>query len=151
LASGRTSQVTQPTSIIKVADWSLQLKRNSLKGAIWNSPNISRSSAYFKFCSTHYFLHNLATDLLLIMLDGLFILSRFSRISVRTSQRIGLSCCVQINVLSSFSTLLRFHTAFVKGMLFGACHGRMPQPVLTCTSVVVQLVTSVGREFDGDI
>jgi len=47
--------------------------------------------------------------------------------------------------------LSRFHTAFVKGMPFGACHGRMPQPVLTCASVVVQLVTSVDREFDGDI
>ena len=47
--------------------------------------------------------------------------------------------------------LSRFHTAFVKGMPFGACHGRMPQPVLTCASVVVQLLTSVEGEFDGGI
>ena len=47
--------------------------------------------------------------------------------------------------------LSRFHTAFAKGMPFGAWHERMPQPVLTCASVVVQLVTSVDREFDGDI
>jgi hypothetical protein len=47
--------------------------------------------------------------------------------------------------------LSRFHTAFIKGMPFGACHGRMPQPVLTCASVVVQLVTSVDREFNGGI
>jgi len=44
-----------------------------------------------------------------------------------------------------------FHTAFVKGMPFGACHERMPQPVLTYASVVVQLVTSVDGEFDGGI
>ena len=44
-----------------------------------------------------------------------------------------------------------FHTAFVKGMPFSAFHGRMPQPVLTCASVVVQLVTSVDSEFDGGI
>jgi len=36
--------------------------------------------------------------------------------------------------------LSRFHTVFVTGMPFGAFHGRMPQPVLTCASVVVQLV-----------
>jgi len=45
--------------------------------------------------------------------------------------------------------LSRFHTAFIKGMPFGACHGRMPQPVLTCAPVVIQLVTSVEGEFDG--
>ena len=43
-----------------------------------------------------------------------------------------------------------FHTAFVKGMPFGACNRRMPQPVLTCTSVDVQLVTSVdGNSMEG--
>ena len=47
--------------------------------------------------------------------------------------------------------LSSFHTAFVKGMPFSACHGRMPQPVLTCASVVVQLVTSVDGEFDEGI
>jgi hypothetical protein len=47
--------------------------------------------------------------------------------------------------------LSHFHTVFVKGMRFGACHGRMPQPVLTCESVVIQLVTSVDGEFDGGI
>jgi hypothetical protein len=58
------------------------------------------------------------------------------------------------------STLLRFHlplalscfhTAFVKGMPFGACHGRMPQPVLPHALVVVQLVTSVDGELDGGV
>jgi hypothetical protein len=44
-----------------------------------------------------------------------------------------------------------FHAAFVKGMPFGACHGHMPQPVLTCVSVVVQLVISVDGELDGGI
>jgi hypothetical protein len=44
----------------------------------------------------------------------------------------------------------RFHTAF-KDMPLGACHGRMPQPVLTCASVVVQLVTSVDGELNGGI
>jgi hypothetical protein len=47
--------------------------------------------------------------------------------------------------------LSRFHTAFVKGMPFGACQGRMPQPVLTSASVVVQLLTSVDGELDGGI
>jgi len=47
--------------------------------------------------------------------------------------------------------LSHFHTAFIKGMPFGACLGHMPQPVLTCTSVVVQLVTSVNDEFDRGI
>jgi hypothetical protein len=47
--------------------------------------------------------------------------------------------------------LSRFHTAFVKGMPFGACYRRMPQPVLTCASVVVQLVTSVDGELDESI
>jgi hypothetical protein len=51
-----------------------------------------------------------------------------------------------------------FQTAFVKGMPIGACDGRMPisacdgrmpQPVLTCASVVVQLVTSVDGKPDG--
>jgi hypothetical protein len=51
-------------------------------------------------------------------------------------------CYVQTRALS------RFHTALVKGMPFGACHGRKPQPVLTCASVVAQLVTSVDGEFD---
>jgi hypothetical protein len=32
-----------------------------------------------------------------------------------------------------------------------ARHGRMPQPVLTCAFLVVQLVTSVDSEFDGGI
>jgi hypothetical protein len=48
-------------------------------------------------------------------------------------------------------SLSRFHTVFVKGIPFGACHGRMPQPVLTCASVVVQFVTSVDGEFGGGI
>jgi hypothetical protein len=47
--------------------------------------------------------------------------------------------------------LSRFRSAFVNGMHFGACLGRMPQPVRTCASVVVQLVTSVDDEFDGGI
>jgi hypothetical protein len=60
----------------------------------------------------------------------------------------------------AMSTLMRFHlplalspfcTAFVKGMPFGACHGHMPQPVHTCASVDVQLVTSVDGEFNGGI
>jgi hypothetical protein len=47
--------------------------------------------------------------------------------------------------------LSRFHIAYVSGMPFGACHGYMPQPVITCASVVVQLVTSVDSEFNGGI
>jgi hypothetical protein len=47
--------------------------------------------------------------------------------------------------------LSRFHTAFVNGMPFGACHGPMLQPALTCASVVVQLVTSANGEFSGGI
>jgi hypothetical protein len=47
--------------------------------------------------------------------------------------------------------LSRFHTALVKGMPFGACHGRMPQPVLTSASEVFQLVTSAEDEFGGGI
>jgi hypothetical protein len=53
----------------------------------------------------------------------------------------------------AFVFLLRFHgfhTAFVKGMPFGACPGRMHLPVLTCASVV-QLVTSADGELDGGI
>jgi hypothetical protein len=64
-------------------------------------------------------------------------------------------CSLATYVLIAMSTLLRFHLplalslfhiAFVKGMPFGACHERMPQPVLTCASV-----TSVDGEFDGGI
>jgi hypothetical protein len=60
----------------------------------------------------------------------------------------------------AMSTLVRFHlslalspfhAAFVKGMPFGSCHGRTPQPVLTCASVDSELVTSADGEFDGDI
>jgi hypothetical protein len=47
--------------------------------------------------------------------------------------------------------LSRFHTAFVRGIPFGACHCRVPQPVLTCASVVVQLAASVDGECDGSI
>jgi hypothetical protein len=47
--------------------------------------------------------------------------------------------------------LSRFHTALFKGMPFGTCHGRMPQPVLTCASVVIQTITIVDCEFDGGI
>jgi hypothetical protein len=47
--------------------------------------------------------------------------------------------------------LSRFHTASVKGMPFGACHGRVPQTVLTSASVVIQLVKSVDGEFIGGI
>ena len=53
-----------------------------------------------------------------------------------------------------FIFLLRFHVSTLlssTACLFGACHGRMPQPVLTCASVVVQIVTSVDGEFDGGI
>ena len=53
-----------------------------------------------------------------------------------------------------FIFLLRFHVSTLRSStacLFSACHGRMPQPVLTCASVVVQLVTSVDGEFDGGI
>jgi len=55
---------------------------------------------------------------------------------VRFHLRLALSC---------------FHTACVKGMPFSTRHERMPQPVLTCASVVVQLVTSADGEFDGGI
>jgi hypothetical protein len=62
-------------------------------------------------------------------------------------------CYVHTCALSSsscaFTFLFVFHTVFVKGMPFGARHGRMPQPVLTCALVVVQLATSVDAEFDG--
>ena len=42
--------------------------------------------------------------------------------------------------LCAFIFLLRFHLSTLP---FGACHRRMPQPVLTCAPVDVQLVTSV--------
>jgi hypothetical protein len=51
-------------------------------------------------------------------------------------------------VLIAMSTLpltrSRSHTARVKCVIFGACHERMPQTVLTCASIVVQHVVSVG-------
>ena len=63
------------------------------------------------------------------------------------------SCMTKVRTWSmAMSTLVRFHlplalspfhAAFVKGMPFGAYNRRMPQPVLTCASVDVQLVTSV--------
>ena len=67
-----------------------------------------------------------------------------------TEQRISIamSTLVRFHLPLALSC---FHTAFVKGMPFGARHGRMPQPVPTCASVVVQLVTSVDGEFDGGI
>ena len=54
---------------------------------------------------------------------------------------------LQINFNCNIHTraLSRFHTECVKGMPFGACHGCMPLTVLTCASVVVQLVIRVGR------
>jgi hypothetical protein len=60
----------------------------------------------------------------------------------------------------AMSTLVRFHlplalspfrTAFIKVMPFGACHGRIPQPVHTYASVDVHFVTSANGEFDGGI
>jgi hypothetical protein len=47
--------------------------------------------------------------------------------------------------------LSSFHTAFIKGMPFDACHGCMPQPVLTCASVAIPFVTSVDGELNGGI
>jgi hypothetical protein len=58
---------------------------------------------------------------------------------------------VMSTLMRLYLALSHFHTTFVKGMPFGACHGRMPQPVLTCASVVIQLVTSVDGELNGGI
>ena len=63
-------------------------------------------------------------------------------------QRIAMSTLMRFHLPLALSI---FHTACVHGMPFSACHGHMPQPVLTCASVVVQLVTSVDGEFDGGI
>jgi hypothetical protein len=52
------------------------------------------------------------------------------------------------------STFMRFYFSSLlssRAFRFGACHGRMSQPVLTCASIVVQLVTSAGGELDGGI
>jgi len=62
-------------------------------------------------------------------------------------------CYVHTCALSAsscdFTFLFIFHTVFIKGMPFGTRHGRMPQPVLTCASVVLQFATSVDGEFNG--
>ena len=61
------------------------------------------------------------------------------------------NCYVHTCVLLSSSCAFTFPHCVHHGHAFGACHRHMPQPVITCVSVVVQLVTSVDGEFDGGI
>jgi hypothetical protein len=55
--------------------------------------------------------------------------------------------CALSSSSCAFTFVFIFHAACVKGMPFGACHDRMHQPVHTCASVVVQLLTSVRWEY----